>query len=300
VKTERVCDMKTCREKSQLSIVKPRPFLKWAGGKTRLLPELLKRAPKKFRTYYEPFLGGGALFWALRPPLAVLSDANQELVGAYAGVQQDFAGVVRELEKLFAGHCETQFRAVRTDLVGSCDVCRAAARTIYLNKTCFNGLYRVNAQGIFNVPMGKYASPLCVDVDNLRACSTALRAAAPGSGRHRYPGVRLVAADFRVALADFGEGDFAYLDPPYVPASETSNFTAFTAKKFGTKEHEALADLARDLKQRGGHVLLSGSDTDESVKLYESRGLVVEHVKARRSISCVGAGRGEVGEILVT
>lgn len=292
--------MQTSREQSQLSIVKPRPFLKWAGGKTRLLPELIKRVPKKFRTYYEPFLGGGALFWALRPPLAVLSDANQELVGAYAGVQQDFAGVVKELEILFAGHCEAQFRAVRAEDVSDDDTCRASARTIYLNKTCFNGLYRVNTQGNFNVPMGKYASPLCVDVDNLRACSSALRASAPGSGRHRYPGVRLVAADFRVALADFGEGDFAYLDPPYVPVSKTSSFTAFTSSKFGLGEHEALADLARDLKQRGGHVLLSGSDTEESVKLYEARGLVVERVKARRSISCVGVGRGEVGEILVT
>jgi DNA adenine methylase len=276
----------------------PRPFLKWAGGKTQLLPELLKRAPAKWRTYYEPFLGGGALFWALRPPLAVLSDVNQELVSAYLAVQQDVAGLVRELESLFAGHCEVQYRAVRSEEVGVGALCRAAARTIYLNKTCFNGLFRVNSRGQFNVPMGRYAKPPACDADNLRACSALLRATVPGCAG--YAKTRVLCADFRLALANFGEGDFAYLDPPYAPVSETSNFTAFTAGKFGPAEHEALADLAIDLKRRGGHVLLSGSDTPESVALYESRGLRVEHVLARRNINSKGGGRGVVGEILVT
>jgi DNA adenine methylase len=284
----------------QLKIVNPRPFLKWAGGKTQLLPELLKRKPAKWRTYYEPFLGGGALFWALRPPLAVLADSNEELVAAYQAVQQDVAGVVRELEALFAGHCEAQFRAVRSEGEDKGDPCRKAARTIYLNKTCFNGLYRVNSRGEFNVSLGRYSKPPTCDVDNLKACSAALRAVAPGTDRLRYPGVRLLTADFRVALATFGEGDFAYLDPPYVPVSKTSNFTAFTAGKFGSEEHKQLADLALDLKLLGGHVLLSGSDTEESVELYESRGLRVERVLARRNISCKGSGRGVVGEILVT
>jgi DNA adenine methylase len=230
----------------------------------------------------------------------VLSDANQELVAAYLAVQRDVAGVVRELEKLFAGHGEAQYRRVRAEGTDQNDPCRAAARTIYLNKTCFNGLYRVNSEGEFNVPLGRYAKPPACDVNNLRACSAALRATAPGSGRHSYPGVRVLAGDFRSVLASFGEGDFAYLDPPYVPRSETSNFTAFTAGKFGAEEHAALADLARELKRRGGHVLLSGSDASESVELYESRGMRVEWVSSRRSISCQGGGRGMVGEILVT
>jgi len=298
VVAERTSDVLNVRKPSQLSIVEPRPFLKWAGGKTQLLPELRRRVPAKFRTYYEPFLGGGALFWALRPPLAVLSDANQELVAAYLAVQRDVAGVVRVLESLFACHSAEQYARVRAAGSGGDDSCRAAARTIYLNKTCFNGLYRVNSKGEFNVPLGKYArAPKC-DADNLKACSALLRSSVPGT--RGYAKTRVLCADFRAALASFGEGDFAYLDPPYMPVSETSNFTAFTASKFGKAEHEALADLARDLKGRGGSVLLSGPDTGESVELYESRGLRVERVSARRNINSKGGGRGVVGEILVT
>jgi DNA adenine methylase len=280
------------------SPARPRPFLKWAGGKTQLLPELLKRVPTKFRTYYEPFLGGGALFWALRPPLAVLADLNQELVNAYLAVQRDVAGVVRELESLFAGHCGEQYGRVRAEGSGQGGPCRSAARTIYLNKTCFNGLYRVNSRGEFNVPVGRYAKPPACDADNLRACSALLRSAVPGT--RGYAKTRVLCADFRAALEGFGEGDFAYLDPPYAPVSKTSSFTAFTAVKFGPAEHEVLADLSLDLKRRGGHVLLSGPDTPESVALYESRGLRVEHVLARRNINSKGGGRGVVGEILVT
>jgi DNA adenine methylase len=275
-----------------------RPFLKWAGGKTQLLSELLKRVPSSYGTYHEPFLGGGALFFALRPQRAVLSDTNEELVATYLAIQRNVSGVVRELEALFANHSEEQFYNVRKEGISSDSLSRTAARMIYLNKTCFNGLYRVNARGEFNVPSGKHAAAPTCDVDNLRACSAALRAPMPGSRDHL--GVRVVPADFREISSFVAAGDFVYLDPPYSPVSKTSCFTSFTKDKFGEAEQEAVADLVVDLRSRGASVLLSGPGTEEAVRRYERRGLLVERVSARRSINCRGGGRGAVGEILVT
>jgi DNA adenine methylase len=273
----------------------PRPFLKWAGGKTQLLPELLKRVPPVFGTYYEPFLGGGTLFWRLRPESAVLGDLNRELCRAYQGVQREVDLVARELEVLFSSHGPEQYAAMRALDLRGMPLASSAARTIYLNKTCFNGLYRVNRAGRFNVPIGRSKSPPHCDVGNLSACSAALNAR---SGRRLAVAVR--AADYRELLAGAVAGDFAYLDPPYVPSSKTSYFTAFTKESFGKADQSALADLVVELRGRGVHVLLSNSDTSEAVALYESRGLRVEHVRGRRSISCGASGRGAVGEILVT
>ena len=171
----------------------------------------------------------------------------------------------------------------------------AAARMIYLNKTCFNGLYRVNKDGKFNVPIGKFSrAPRC-DADNLRACSEVLRGDSFG-GRWTV----LMDADFRTLLANAVAGDFVYLDPPYGPSSKTANFTHFTREGFGEAEQVALADLVVELGKRGVHVLLSNAGTEETSALYESRGLKVEHVRARRCINSRVGGRGEVGEILVT
>jgi DNA adenine methylase len=260
------------------------------------LPELLARVPAEFGTYYEPFLGGGALFWRLRPRRAVLGDLNWELCRAYQGVQREVDIVVRELESLFTSHCPEQYAAVRalTD-PGRLPLASSAARTIYLNKTCFNGLYRVNREGRFNVPIGSSKSPPSCDAENLRACSAALSSR---DGRRAAVSVRH--GDFSDLLAGAVAGDFAYLDPPYVPSSKTSNFTAFTRGSFGTAAQVVLADLVVELKKRGVRVLLSNSDTGESVALYESRGLRVERVQGRRSISSRAVGRGVVGEILVT
>jgi DNA adenine methylase len=273
----------------------PRPFLKWAGGKTRLLPELLKRVPTEYGTYYEPFLGGGALFWRLAPRAAVLGDLNWELVRAYHGVQREVNDVVRRLGALFAHHGPGHYAEVRAQDPGDLTLAECAARTIYLNKTCFNGLYRVNRAGKFNVPVGRSASPPSCDADNLLACSAALDAR-----NKRRPAVSVRVADFRKLLAGAVAGDFAYLDPPYVPSSKTSNFTAFTKDSFGPDDQSALADLVVALKERGVRVLLSNSDTEASVALYESRGLRVEHVQGHRSISSRAVGRGVVGEILVS
>jgi DNA adenine methylase len=278
--------------------LKARPFLKWAGGKTQLLPELLKRVPAKFTAYYEPFIGGGALFFALKPQTAIISDANAELIATYQAIQRNVSGVIRELETLFANHSEEQFYAVRKEGISADALSRTAARMIYLNKTCFNGLYRVNKKGEFNVSSGKYAQAPACDIDNLRACAAALRVPMPGSRDHL--GVTVGNRDFREVLADVPAGSFVYLDPPYVPVSKTANFTSFTPGKFGDVDHAELADMMVSLKSKGVHVLLSGSANEVSVKLYVERGLTVEHVSARRAISCKGNGRGAVGEILVS
>lgn len=273
----------------------PRPFLKWAGGKTQLLPELLRRVPADVGTYYEPFLGGGALYWRLRPARAVLGDLNRELVLAYHGVQREVTDVVWKLGVLFAHHSPSQYAEVRSADPEGLSLAESAARTIYLNKTCFNGLYRVNRAGKFNVPIGASKSPPSCDADNLLACSAALGARV---GRRAAVAVRV--ADYRDLLAGAVAGDFAYLDPPYVPSSRTSSFTAFTKDSFGPADQVALADLVVELRGRGVRVLLSNSDTEEAVALYESRGLLVERVQGRRCINSRGSGRGKVGEILVS
>ena len=287
----------TSPEKRGLSAPGPRPFLKWAGGKTQLLPELLSRVPAEYGTYHEPFLGGGALFWSLRPSRAVLSDACSDLVTAYVGVQRCVVGVVRELESLLASHTPESYAAVRAE-ERSDSLARMAARVVYLNKTCFNGLYRLNRRGQFNVSLGRFASPPRCDADLLRACSAALRV--PSQHDRDQLAVELRCRDFRDSLNFCAPGDFVYLDPPYVPTSKTANFTSFTGAKFGAEEQEELADRVVILKKMGVHILLSNSGAEESVARYECRGLRVERVRARRRISCRADSRGDVTDILVT
>lgn len=285
-------------DESQKNLVAARPFLKWAGGKTQLLPELLKRVPASYNTYHEPFLGGGALFWALKPARARLAEANKELVMTYQGIQRCVAGVIRELEVLFAGHCSEQFYRVREEGIVDSAVSRTAARMIYLNRTCFNGLYRVNSKGYFNVSLGKFARPPSFDPDLLRACATVLRSPLPGSRDHL--GVSVDCSDVSHSLKQVQRGDFVYLDPPYDPVSKTASFTSFTANRFGKDDQDHLADAMVWLKERGVEVLLSAADTEESVRRYESRCLKVERVPARRRISCKADDRRSVTELLVT
>ena len=286
----------------------PHPFLKWAGGKSKLVPELLARVPADVATYHEPFLGGGALFFALgsatrgsatrgsatrgsatlRPAHAVLSDVNYDLVTAYEVVRDDVRGLVRALGRHAKQHAVRgldYYLEVRASTPRS-DVARAA-RLVYLNKTCFNGLWRVNKQGKFNVPMGKFKTPPTIcDEENLYACSEALRGAA------------VVCLDFREILPDCEPGDFVYLDPPYYPLSETSSFTAYAKEGFGPVEQRALADEVLALDQRGVDFLLSSPDCPEVRELYQD--FKLEEVTMRRNINSVATRRGPVGELLVS
>lgn len=271
----------------------PHPFLKWAGGKSKLVPELLARVPADVATYHEPFLGGGALFFALRsatlrPVHAVLSDVNYDLVTTYEVVRDDVRGLVRALGRHAKQHQARgldYYLEVRASVPKS-DVARAA-RLVYLNKTCFNGLWRVNKQGRFNVPMGRFRTPPTIcDEENLYACSEALRGAA------------VVCLDFREILPDCVPGDFVYLDPPYYPLSETSSFTAYAKEGFGPAEQRALADEVLALDLRGVDFLLSSPDCPAVRELYQ--GFKLEQVTMRRNINSVSTRRGPVGELLVS
>ena len=261
----------------------PRPFLKWAGGKSQLLGKLRARVPKSYERYFEPFLGGGALFFSLRPAKGVLGDVNGEIVDCYTAVRDDVRGLVAALQnhRYDAGH----YYAVRDADPAKLPLVERAARTIFLNKTGFNGLYRVNRAGKFNVPFGRYAKPSICDEENLRACSAALA------------NVELVAGDFERVASRARAGDFVYFDPPYVPLSRTSAFTAYAPGGFDLDAQSRLAAFFGKLAARGVALLLSNSDVPEIRKLYAR--YRIDTIEATRVINCKATRRGPVNELLV-
>lgn len=263
---------------------KAKPFLKWAGGKRGMLPVLRQYFPERFGTYFEPFLGGGAVFFALAPSSAVISDSNQRLVRTYEAVRDHADHVVDFLAR--SPNDEAFFRKVRQFKATATDTASVGASTIYLNRTCFNGLWRVNGKGEFNVPFGRYKNPSICDEPNLRACSAALKRAT------------LLAADFETVLDRAVPGDFVYCDPPYLPISATASFTAYTPGGFGLSDHRRLRDTARRLKERGVHVLISNSAAPEIVELYRE-GFEIIRVQAPRSIAGRGSSRGSIEELII-
>ncbi|HKN46540.1 MAG TPA: DNA adenine methylase [Candidatus Polarisedimenticolia bacterium] len=264
-----------------------RPFLKWAGGKRQLLPRILERFPSSCSTYYEAFLGSGALFFTLAGRStfrhAVLSDRNRDLVDTYAAVRDRLDDLVAALRALSADR-DSYYRIRALD-PQSLDPAGRAARFIYLNRTCYNGLYRVNRAGRFNVPFGRYPKPRIIHEENLHAVSRALRHA------------DLLSADFEEATAGARRGDAIYFDPPYVPLSATARFTAYDAAPFGWEEQRRLAALMHRLADRGVFALLSNAGSGPARALYGS--LPCDRVRARRSINSRADRRGDVPEILV-
>ena len=240
-----------------------RPFLKWAGGKSKLLPQLLEVAPRDFSAYFEPFLGGGALFFALsasRGPLrSSLSDSNEELVNAYTCVRDSLPELISALQGMEHQYLQATDRAASYYRVRSAqrsDPVHRAARLLFLNKTCFNGLYRVNRSGRFNVPHGRYANPTICDTANLEAASAALQGSA------------VTGEDFSDSCQRAGFGDFVYFDPPYQPVSQTSRFTSYTAADFTWDDQVRLADVAIEASSRGASVLISNSGNGDIEALY--------------------------------
>jgi DNA adenine methylase len=264
------------------------PILKWAGGKSRLLPELLSRLPARWDRYFEPFAGGAALFFALAPQRAVLGDANQDLMDVYRAVGANCSAVIRGLRSHQKLHSATYFyetRALWNTQRSKWTLPKRAAAFVYLNKTCFNGLWRVNRAGEFNVPMGRYADPpICVP-EALRAVHSVLARA------------ELHSADYRETIRDARPGDLVYLDPPYYPTSSTANFTSYTLGAFTDENQRELADIARRLASRGCHVMVSNSDTPFIHDLYQ--GFRVSRVRCPRSINSATSRRGEVNELII-
>ena len=263
------------------------PFVKWAGGKRTIAKELTSLMPKAFGTYWEPFVGGGALFYEAngRISQAVLSDINSELITCYSTVKQDPEPLIAALESHASRHSKTYYYAVRSQHTLQ-DPTEVAARLIYLNRTCFNGLYRVNRKGEFNVPMGSYTNPQIVNGANLRACSEALQSA-------------------KVELYDFmdiepAEGDFVYCDPPFDPLSATASFTSYTKDSFGPQDQVNLRDIALGWHRAGAKVMVSNSDTSLIRNLYDSEPFTIRVVQAPRMVNSKADKRGPVNELVIT
>jgi DNA adenine methylase len=240
--------------------------------------------PKRFGCFHEPFLGGGALYFALQPEHASLSDDNERLISTYSGVRDDIDTVVKTLSKW--PYDKEFYLKCRARPIDGEPANQVAAWMIYLNKAGFNGLYRVNRKGQFNVPFGRYSNPRICDEPNLRACSSLLGQTELKNG------------DFGRVLQDAKKGDFVYFDPPYVPVSPTASFTSYTSRGFNAADQLRLRDTALALKHRGVKVLLSNSDTEMVHRLY-GRGFRMRMVQANRNINCKAGKRGKVGEVII-
>lgn len=266
------------------AIVPAKPILKWAGGKTQMLNDLLPKVPSSYGRYIEPFFGGGALFFALQPENAIISDSNPELINMYRQVA-DFPDEVIQCLKQYENTKE-MFYNVRSQTWEALPKAEAAARTIFLNRTCFNGLYRVNKKGEFNVPYGKYKNPKICDQDALYVASDALKKA------------EILCGDYILVLEHYTkEGDFIFLDPPYLPVSEYSDFKRYTKEQFYEEDHIELAKIIARLHERGCHIILTNSNHPLVHELYSQ--FTIDVVATKRYISCRGSSRkGE--DVIVT
>lgn len=274
------------------AVARTKPIVKWAGGKSRLLRELKEQLPKRnIGTYAEPFSGGAALFFALaseapkpRFSRAVLVDRNEDLIACYRAVRDDVESVIDALAA-YKYEAEMYYATRELDPSGMSDVARGA-RFLFLNRTCYNGLWRVNSRGRFNVPFGRYKNPRIVRKEELRAAAVALR--------H----TELAVGDFTVGTKALAKGDFVYFDPPYAPVSSTADFTAYASGGFTPADQERLVTELRRLKKAGARAMLSNADTEETRRLY--REFSVNVVYCSRSINSDPDKRGETTELLVT
>jgi len=275
-------------------MIKATPFVKWAGGKRQIMNYLLEYKPKSFKHYYEPFVGGGALLLELSPTHSTINDSNKELIYVYKCLRNKrlfgkFYDACKEHE---AKHCEDYYYQVR-DMdrkkreYDKLTIPEKAARCVYLNKACFNGLYRVNGKGQFNVPSGKYEKVRCFDEDNIQAL-------------HRYFNKKkpvILNKDFAEAVKTVKPGDFVYFDPPYDIVGEQS-FTSYTANGFGRDEQTRLRDLVKELTNKGVFVMTSNANTPFIQELYKDFNIHI--IEAKRNINSKGDGRGKVEEVIVT
>ncbi len=271
----------------------PRPFLKWAGGKSQLLAQYNELFPKTYRNYYEPFLGGGAVFFNLRPKRSFLSDINLEIINVYRCIRDQVEEIIKQIHHHYLHHNESYYYDVRARVEETAEWfwvgnnVERAARILYLNKTCFNGLYRENSKGHFNVPIGRYKNPSIYDPDLLRVCAKQLKT------------TRIEPVGFEDVLRRArSSNDFVYFDPPYQPLNQTSSFTSYTRYSFTEADQIRLRDTFERLRDRGVHVMLSNSDCEFIRDLYS--GFNIHTIYASRNINSQGSKRGKITEVLVT
>ena len=273
-------------------VYKLSPFVKWAGGKTQLLHDLGLRMPKTFNKYYEPFIGGGALLFNMHPAHAVISDVNEQLINVYRQLKDNAEAVISEVKELDAVPCDKErYLAVREDYNAKIQANeldpRCAALMIWVNKHCFNGLYRVNGKGFFNVPYNNRVKGSSIDEENLRNISAYLR--------DNNVDIRLM--DFAEALHDVSAGDFVYLDSPYVPVSDTASFTDYTRDGFTLEDHRRLAGVFRELTEMGVKAMLSNHNVPLVHELYKD--FIIDESEVKRFINSNGSKRmGE--EVIIT
>ena len=279
---------------SQVSSVIPKPFVKWAGGKRQLIPILNESLPESFGTYYEPFLGGGALLFHIlterNGQKCSISDLNSDLVLAYTTIRNRIDELISSLkthERNYKKKSKSYYYSVRESNPRS--EIEKTSRLLFLNRTCFNGLYRVNSKGKFNVPLGKYTNPNIVNEENLRSVSGILQ-----SSR-----VSIKCRDFEAVLRDAKKGDLVYFDPPYQPVSDTANFTSYTNKDFTYDDLDRLAKLCKKLDSKGCNVLLSNSDSKEVEDIFSSKSWKVSKIQANRSINSNSKKRTGHFELLI-
>lgn len=274
----------------------PKPFVKWVGGKRQLLQQFRSMnlyPPEGFNpetaTYFEPFVGGGAVFFDLKPKKAVLSDMNFELIATYDVIKNDVENLIKKLKYLKGRVSKEYFLKIRQKNIQKLSPLDIAARFIYLNRTCFNGMFRVNSSGQFNVPYGKNANPMICDEDNLRKVSKSLK------------NIKIFHEDYKKVLDRAKKGDFVYFDPPYYPLNKTSSFTSYTKEAFLEKEQMELSSTFLELHNRGCFVMLSNSNTPFIKELYSnlSKDIKIKKVYATRAINSVGKKRGEIKEVVI-
>jgi len=272
-----------------------KPFLKWAGGKRQLLAEIKKNIPDDINsyTYFEPFLGAGAVFFDLQPQKAVINDFNEQLILTYSAIKNNIDELIAMLKKYQKKNDEESFYKIRKidrepeNFIKLSNI-EKAARLIFLNKTCFNGLYRVNSQGLFNVPYGKYRNPAICEEKVLRQISSYLNSNE----------IEILNCDFENAVAKAAKKSFVYFDPPY-HSPDNSNFTGYQADGFNEAEQERLRNVIIKLTEQGVKCLLSNSDTDYIRELYKNKIFKIITVQAKRAINSDSAGRGVVNEVLI-
>lgn len=286
-KTTEKVSTETATNVPVMTSARPKPFVKWAGGKRQLLAAIRQRVPQEYRTYHEPFLGGGAVFFGICPPRAFLSDSNQRLVRCYRGIRNDVEKVI-SLLKGYQRERDFFLKVRERDIDRATDDADVAAWFIFLNKTGFNGLYRVNSKNRFNVPFGDNKNAPLYDEDNLRACQRAL---ANATIEHE---------DFAKVLERAEPGDLVYFDPPYVPLSATSYFTSYTVEGFTKDDQLRLIDIALQLKKRGVSILMSNSSSARTLYKKHKDSFDLRRVLASRAVNSRADRRGKIAELLIS